>query len=93
MTRLPERGRSRDDVLGELDAMRTRDVAGGTGAPSPSPTTPATTSSPSKPRPTTAFMDDNALNTDAFPSLQALQSDVVGMVPGWSTAGRRRPGS
>ena len=26
VTRLPERGRSRDDVLGELDAMRTRDV-------------------------------------------------------------------
>jgi sphinganine-1-phosphate aldolase len=34
-----------------------------------------------------AWMSDNALNTDAFPSLRTIQADVVAIVSGWLCGG------
>jgi sphinganine-1-phosphate aldolase len=33
------------------------------------------------------FLTENALNTDAFPSLRSIQADVVGIVAGWLHGG------
>lgn len=38
------------------------------------------------------FASENALNTDAFPSLRAIQADVVGIVAGWLEGGEEAAG-
>ena len=80
MTRLPERGRSRDDVLGELDAMRTRDVDWRSGRAFTLAYHAGQDVLDLQADALIAFMDDNGLNPDAFPSSRRLQSEVVGMV-------------
>ena len=39
------------------------------------------------------FMTENALNTDAFPSLRRIQQDVVAIVGGWLNGGPEAPAS
>jgi sphinganine-1-phosphate aldolase len=38
------------------------------------------------------WMSDNALNTDAFPSLRTIQADVVSYVSGWLEGGKEAAG-
>ena len=92
MTELPARGRSRDEVLDELDAMRVRATSiGGRAERSRWRTTPVHDVLALPTDAFVRFMDDNGLNPDAFPSSRHLQADVVAMVADdCSTASRCR---
>jgi glutamate/tyrosine decarboxylase-like PLP-dependent enzyme len=75
---LPERGRSPDDVIADLEAMRADDVRWSDGRAfgmiydgGPSVHEVAR-------RAATLYLHENALNTKAFPSLGRIQSEVVG---------------
>ena len=84
---LPSHGISRDDVLAQLDGFKANDVRWRDGH--------AFTLAYSAGEDVIAvaeaayakFSSENALNTDAFPSLHRIQNDVVGMVGDWLQAG------
>ncbi len=84
---LPAQGLSRDEVLAQLDAFKANDVRWRDGR--------AFTLAYSAGEDVVAigeaayarFATENALNTDAFPSLRRIQAEVVDAVGGWLQAG------
>ena len=85
---LPLQSRPADEILAELDALKQHDVRWKDGraftlAYYAGPDVAALGDEAYR-----RFSSDNALNTDAFPSLRKIQSDVVAMV---GRAPRRRP--
>ena len=80
---LPAHGRSRDEVLGQLADWRAADVRWREGRAF----TLAYDAGPDvhdlAEHVVGQWMTDNALNTDAFPSLRRIQADVVDIVLGW----------
>ena len=82
MTNLPARGRSRDDVLADLDAMRAGDVDWRSGRAFTLAYHAGDDVLSLQADAFVRFMDDNGLNPDAFPSSRQLQADVVSMVAG-----------
>ena len=82
MTELPARGRSRDDVLADLDAMRAGDVDWRSGRAFTLAYHAGDEVLGLQADAFVRFMDDNGLNADAFPSSRQLQADVVSMVAG-----------
>lgn len=82
MTELPARGRSRDDVLADLDAMRAGDVDWRSGRAFTLAYHAGDEVLGLQADAFVRFMDDNGLNPDAFPSSRQLQADVVSMVAG-----------
>ncbi|MCB0980169.1 MAG: aspartate aminotransferase family protein [Acidimicrobiaceae bacterium] len=84
---LPEHGITRDDILGRLDSFKERDVRWRDGH--------AFTLAYNAGEDVVAlaeeayrrFATENALNTDAFPSLRRLQTEVCGIVGDWLQAG------
>lgn len=84
---LPPHGISRDDVLAQLDGFKAKDVRWRDGhaftlAYSAGDDVIAVAEAAYA-----KFSGENALNTDAFPSLRRIQNDVVGIVGDWLQAG------
>jgi len=84
---LPATAIPADDVLATLDARRQHDVRWRDGraftlAYSAGPDVLAVAEEAYR-----RFMTENALNTDAFPSLRTIQQDVVDIVAGWLHGG------
>jgi glutamate/tyrosine decarboxylase-like PLP-dependent enzyme len=84
---LPERGLDRDDVLDALEERRAGDVRWREGRAltlvySAGPEAQAVAEEAYR-----RYQAENALNTDAFPSLRAMQQDVVDVVAGWLHSG------
>jgi glutamate/tyrosine decarboxylase-like PLP-dependent enzyme len=84
---LPGRGLPAEEVLAALDARRAADVRWRDGRAltlvySAGPEVQALAEEAYR-----RFMAENALNTDAFPSLRALQQEVVDVVVGWLHGG------
>ncbi len=84
---IPDRGMSAADVLEHLDAVKVDDVRWRDGraftlAYSAGPEVLAVAEEAYR-----RYSGENALNTDAFPSLRELQSEVVGIVADWLHAG------
>lgn len=89
---LPATGMSAGDVLAALDEMRSGDVRWKDGraftlAYYAGPDVHALAESAFA-----SFMADNALNTDAFPSLRRIQAEVVEIVNGWLRGGPEAAG-
>jgi sphinganine-1-phosphate aldolase len=89
---LPHDGLDPETVVDHLAAMTTRDVRWRDGRAF----TLAYNAGPEvlalQARVYGAFMGENALNTDAFPSLARIQRDVVGIVAGWLHGGDEAAG-
>jgi sphinganine-1-phosphate aldolase len=89
---LPSHGLGRDDVLAQLDAFKADDVRWRDGhaftlAYSAGDDVLAVAEAAYA-----KFSSENALNTDAFPSLRKIQADVVDFVGGWLEAGTEGAG-
>ena len=89
---LPESSRPVADVLAELEMMRSGDVRWRDGrafslAYSAGPEVHEVADEAYR-----RFSGDNALNTDAFPSLRRMQTDVVSIVADWVGAGPEAAG-
>lgn len=80
-------GRSGDEVIAQLDALRSDDVRWREGRAF----TLAYSAGPEVERVAAEahrrFATENALNTDAFPSLRTIQAEVVAVVGDWLEAG------
>jgi glutamate/tyrosine decarboxylase-like PLP-dependent enzyme len=84
---LPTVGMGRDEVFDQLDAMKVRDVRWRDGraftlAYNAGPEVIAVAEEAYR-----RFSTENALNTDAFPSLRRIQAEVVDIVAGWLDVG------
>jgi glutamate/tyrosine decarboxylase-like PLP-dependent enzyme len=84
---LPSSGVPADQVLARLDALKEHDVRWRDGraftlAYYAGPEVSAVADEAHR-----RFSTDNALNTDAFPSLRTIQAEVVGIVADWLQAG------
>lgn len=84
---LPSHGLDRDVVLAQLDSFKLNDVRWRDGhaftlAYSAGPEVLAIAEAAYS-----KYSSENALNTDAFPSLRRIQNDVVGIVGDWLEAG------
>ena len=84
---LPTVGMGRDEVFDQLDAMKVRDVRWRDGraftlAYNAGPEVIAVAEEAYR-----RFSTENALNTDAFPSLRRIQAEVVDIVAGWLEVG------
>jgi sphinganine-1-phosphate aldolase len=84
---LPTVGMGRDEILDQLDAMKVRDVRWRDGraftlAYNAGPEVIAVAEEAYR-----RFSTENALNTDAFPSLRRIQAEVVDIVAGWLEVG------
>jgi sphinganine-1-phosphate aldolase len=84
---LPSSGVPADQVLAQLDALKEHDVRWRDGraftlAYYAGPEVSAIADEAHR-----RFSTDNALNTDAFPSLRTIQAEVVGIVGDWLQAG------
>lgn len=89
---LPHSGRSQTDVLADLEALRVDDVRWREGrafslAYSAGPEVHALADEAYR-----RYSGENALNTDAFPSLRRMQADVVAIVAEWVGAGPQAAG-
>ncbi len=89
---LPQHGLPADEVAGRLsglqaDDVRWRDGRAFTLAYSAGPDVQAVAEDALR-----RFMTENALNTDAFPSLRRIQQDVVAIVTGWLNGGPEAAG-
>jgi sphinganine-1-phosphate aldolase len=89
---LPANGRSRDDVLTELSSMRTRDVRWREGYSFTLAYFAGEEVHDLAEHVFGEWMSENALNTDAFPSLRKIQNDVVGIVTDWLDGGDEAAG-
>ena len=76
-------GRSVDDVLAELDGFKVRDVRWREGRAFTLTYFAGDEVAAVQERAYSAYLSENGLNTDAFPSLRRLQADVVDIVSGW----------
>ena len=84
---LPTSGLGRDEVFARLDAMKVNDVRWRDGyaftlAYNAGADVVAVAEEAYR-----RFSSENALNTDAFPSLKRVQADVIGIVADWLEAG------
>src|SRR5688500_7030717 len=84
---LPSTGIARDDVLRQLDEMKVGDVRWREGRAFTLAYTAGDAVVAVADEAYRRFSTDNALNTDAFPSLKRIQADVVDIVGGWLEAG------
>jgi glutamate/tyrosine decarboxylase-like PLP-dependent enzyme len=84
---LPTTGIAREDVLRQLDEMKVGDVRWREGRAFTLAYTAGDAVVAVADDAYRRFSTDNALNTDAFPSLKRIQADVVDIVAGWLEAG------
>ncbi len=89
---IPQTGMDRDDVLGQLDAYKADDVRWREGraftlAYNAGPDVIAVAEEAYR-----RFGTENGLNTHAFPSLQRIQNEVVGIVADWFDGGPESAG-
>ncbi len=89
---LPSIGLGRDEIFDRLDQMKANDVRWRDGraftlAYNAGDDVVAVAEEAYR-----RFSSENALNTDAFPSLRAIQADVVGIVAEWLNAGTEGAG-
>jgi glutamate/tyrosine decarboxylase-like PLP-dependent enzyme len=84
---LPEAGRPADEVLADLEALRADDVRWREGRAFTLVYHAGDEVLDLQAEAYTRFMGENALNTDAFPSLKVLQADVLDAVNGWLHGG------
>ena len=85
-------GRSVDDVLAELDGFKGRDVRWREGRAFTLTYFASEEVAAVQERAYSAYLSENGLNTDAFPSLRKLQSEVVDTVSGWLHGGTEAAG-
>lgn len=84
---LPSHGLSHDDVLALLDKFRTNDVRWRDGRAFTLAYSAGADVAAVAEAAHACFATENALNTDAFPSLRQIQADVVAVVGEWLQAG------
>jgi sphinganine-1-phosphate aldolase len=84
---IPAAGMTRDDILGWLDAMKERDVRWRDGHSFTLAYNAGDDVLAIAEEAYRRFSTENALNTDAFPSLRRIQADVVGIVGDWLQVG------
>ncbi len=84
---IPGSGLSRDEVLSQLDAMKAHDVRWRDGRAFTLAYNAGDEVVALAEEAYRRFSTENALNTDAFPSLRRVQADVVGIVGSWLEAG------
>jgi sphinganine-1-phosphate aldolase len=85
-------GRSVDDVLADLDEFKVRDVRWRDGRAFTLTYFAGDEVAAVQERAYSAYLSENGLNTDAFPSLRKLQSEVVDTVSGWLHGGTEAAG-
>jgi sphinganine-1-phosphate aldolase len=85
-------GRSVDDVLADLDTFKARDVRWREGRAFTLTYFAGDEVADVQERAYSAYLSENGLNTDAFPSLRKLQSEVVDTVSGWLNGGSEAAG-
>src|SRR5262245_64919957 len=83
---LPAHGRSPAEVLEDLERLRVNDVRWHEGRAFTLVYHASDDVLDLQRRAYAAFSSENALNTDAFPSLRIMQQDVIGIVGGWLDA-------
>jgi sphinganine-1-phosphate aldolase len=84
---LPSAGLDRDDIFDRLDAMKAGDVRWRDGRAFTLAYNAGDDVIAIAEEAYRRFSTENALNTDAFPSLRRIQSDVVAIVGDWLNAG------
>ena len=84
---LPTAGEPADEVVAALQSMRAGDVDWKAGRAFTLAYFAGQETHDLAARVFGSFMTDNALNTDAFPSLRRIQAEVVEIVSGWLGAG------
>ena len=84
---LPAHGRTRDDVLADLDSFKANDVRWRDGHAFTLTYNAGEDVISVAEAAYAKYSTENALNTDAFPSLKRIQAEVVDMVAGWLHAG------
>lgn len=84
---LPSHGLDRDDVLAQLDGFKVNDVRWRDGHAFTLTYSAGADVLSVAEAAYAKFSSENALNTDAFPSLRRIQNDVVGIVGDWLEAG------
>jgi glutamate/tyrosine decarboxylase-like PLP-dependent enzyme len=84
---LPQRGLARDEIVAHLDALKTADVRWREGRAFSLAYHAGDDVTGVAEEAYRRFSTENALNTDAFPSLRRIQADVVDIVGGWLGAG------
>ena len=84
---LPSHGLHRDDVLAQLDSFKDGDVRWRDGHAFTLAYSAGADVIAVAEAAYAKFSSENALNTDAFPSLKKIQADVVGYVGDWLEAG------
>ena len=89
---LPSVGLGRDEILGQLDAMKTGDVRWREGRAFTLAYFAGADVADVADEAYRRFSSENALNTDAFPSLRRIQAEVVNMVGDWLDAGPEAAG-
>ncbi len=89
---LPAHGLARDDVLAQLDAFKANDVHWRDGRAFTLTYNAGDDVLAIAEAAYARFATENALNTDAFPSLRRIQAEVVGAVGGWLQAGDEAAG-
>ena len=89
---LPAEGRPAADVLAALDAAKADDVRWRSGRALTLAYVPPAEVLDLQAEAYARFLGENALNTDAFPSLRMLQAEVVDVVSGWVHGGDQAAG-
>jgi glutamate/tyrosine decarboxylase-like PLP-dependent enzyme len=89
---LPSSGLSRDDVFSRLDEMKQNDVRWREGRAFTLAYNAGDDVIAVAEEAYRRFSTENALNTDAFPSLRRIQSEVVGIVTDWLEGGSEAAG-
>ena len=84
---LPSHGLGRDDVLAQLDGLKADDVRWRDGHAFTLVYNAGDDVLAVAEAAYAKYSSENALNTDAFPSLRRIQNDVVGIVGDWLQAG------
>ena len=92
MADLPQKGRSSDEVIAELEAKRADDVRWADGRTFGMIYDGGPAVHEVAERAARLYLHENALNTRAFPSLGAIQSEVVGWTADLLHAGPERAG-
>jgi len=89
---LPEHGRSKDELLAELESMRAQDVDWRSGRCFSYVFSAGDEVRDVARAATAMYLSENALNTAAFPSLGRLQAEVVDAVSGFAHGGAEAAG-
>lgn len=85
-------GRSVNEVLADLDSFKVHDVRWRDGRAFTLTYFAGDAVAAVQERAYSAYLSENGLNTDAFPSLRKLQSEVVDTVSGWLNGGSEAAG-